>query len=292
MTGEGDALRYARPGEAIYQQSPQYYNRLVDLSREERSRRYNQGPGAIFDPADHCEVTVRNQSGRDVARFGVLGLTSPLVKPADNLDEYKAVVNFDGVTPTDPRFPFCILLEDLPAGVIGRGLVAGVTPCRVTGAGDFAAPVAGSVAALQCGEGGGARVLWAEAGSSERWAYILMPAGGAAEESFLAQLTAKCYYDGSDARDADGFTPTGTGLNCAPDLDCLGRYIQYSWLRVTDVDTGTCPLGWGAGRRLPVGGIAAVPAGDARRQRGLAGLSRAQPRHAQAGAGRQLLRCG
>ncbi len=64
---------------------------------------------------------------------------------------------------------------------------------------------------------------------------------GGGTESFLAQLTAKCYYDGSTARDVDNFTPIGPGLNCPPDLMCLDRFIAYSWVRVGDSDEDVIP---------------------------------------------------
>lgn len=60
----------------------------------------------------------------------------------------------------------------------------------------------------------------------------------AAADTKLAQLTAKCYYDGSDTRDVNN-CPTGTGLNCDPVPACEARFITYSWSGVT---SGTDPL--------------------------------------------------
>lgn len=72
-------------------------------------------------------------------------------------------------------------------------------------------------------------------------------AGGILTE-FDVQLTSKCYYDGSDTRDpTDDLTPTGDGLNCPPDVDCLkSRFVAYGWVRVTD-GTAPCALTWTAG---------------------------------------------
>lgn len=53
-------------------------------------------------------------------------------------------------------------------------------------------------------------------------------------ESFLAQLTAKCYWDGSAPRN-DAGCPEGTALNCPPTASCdKSRFIAYSWRRVLD----------------------------------------------------------
>lgn len=50
------------------------------------------------------------------------------------------------------------------------------------------------------------------------------------------QLTAVCFYDGSDTRDLNNCA-TGIGLNCDPDTDCPpARYPLYSWTKVTDLD--------------------------------------------------------
>lgn len=85
-----------------------------------------------------------------------------------------------------------------------------------------------------------------EAVLHESGAFYLFSAGF--ETTFLAQLTSKCYYDGSDTRDpTDNLTPTGEGLNCPPDVDCLkARFIKYGWTKVTD-GTSPCALSYTAG---------------------------------------------
>jgi hypothetical protein len=89
-----------------------------------------------------------------------------------------------------------------------------------------------------------------QGGAGGGFANAVRAAGGLGNpESFLAYLYAKCYYDGSDTRAGDGVTPTGSGINCPPDLACLSRFRAYSWSRVlesepTDANGLPCPLSY------------------------------------------------
>lgn len=175
MASPGDYLRKVQPGETLESIPRDAYNAFVDAALAARQGARVGGRAPAFS-RDTNLVTVRNQSGRDVDRFGVLELADPIVGPGVNLDEFQRVVNFDGVTPTAGNVPFCILLEPLSDGAIGTGVVSGIIPCLINGRGGCALPRAGDTTALLAGDSG-CRVEWAdvESGSGPRWAYVNLP---------------------------------------------------------------------------------------------------------------------
>ena len=76
-----------------------------------------------------------------------------------------------------------ILLEPLPAGKIGWALAAGVVPVTVNmvTAGDkFADVTDGQAGYLTSGAEGAARILWADTGTGQRRAMVLLGAAGGA----------------------------------------------------------------------------------------------------------------
>ena len=59
----------------------------------------SQSGNARPERRDADVVLVRNDSGADVGRFGILGIGGPIITPEDNLDEFKRMVAVSGVTP-------------------------------------------------------------------------------------------------------------------------------------------------------------------------------------------------
>jgi hypothetical protein len=124
-------------------------------------------------------VMVKNNSGSDVARFGVLGIDGALVDPATNADEFAARVVLKGITPTDADHTgkFVVLLESVKSGDVARAYISGVCPAKVDviDADDTHADVKNSDrASLESRAGGSARVLWKESGTGVKWAIVLL----------------------------------------------------------------------------------------------------------------------
>lgn len=87
-------------------------------------------------------IRVRNDSGFSVPMHGVLMLTTPVVspaggdltktdQPASQAKEFLRSLLIRGVTPTANASRFCVLLEPLANGAIGRAAVSGVLACKV-----------------------------------------------------------------------------------------------------------------------------------------------------------------
>jgi hypothetical protein len=109
------------------------YNAFVDAALSDRAKRHDvrQDPGDEFRQSGI--IKVKNESEEDLARYSVLELSEPIVDPEANLQQFKNQVSLRGVKPVDPtkRATFCVLLEPLQDGAIGRAIVAGVTPVQI-----------------------------------------------------------------------------------------------------------------------------------------------------------------
>jgi len=125
-------------------------------------------------------VKVKNTSGAARSQYQILGLDGPIITPTQNVGEFKRRVTFKGITPTTASHPnkFVVLLEPLGINAIGDGILSGVVQVRLTGAlltgakEDYAAVTDSDAAKLTRSSIGTARILWADSGSSERWAIV------------------------------------------------------------------------------------------------------------------------
>ena len=79
----GDAFRKVLPGQEIAIPA-EAYNAFVDAARSIRNKQDLAQLVATWVRQSGI-IKVRNQSGSDLDRFSVLGVDSPVVSPADNL---------------------------------------------------------------------------------------------------------------------------------------------------------------------------------------------------------------
>lgn len=157
------------------------YNAFIDAALADRARRGRTGGGPVTAGTDRnaCVVTVKNATGADVPRFGILALTDPIITAAANETEFKRETNFIGTAWGPSSTQFAVTLEPLAANAIGTAVLIGVVPCRVdvqSAADDTCGPVSGETDRLASGSGN-ARIVWKEAGTGERWAYVLLNGG-------------------------------------------------------------------------------------------------------------------
>lgn len=155
----------------------QTFNTFIDAARDyqNRSRNTGQTPRDAFRQAGI--VLVKNASGYDCDRFGILGIKEPLITPTDNADEFKNRIALDARTPYATPYwgKFVILLEPLANGAIGSACAAGISQAKidVQDEDDLFADVKDSDRAkLQSYPTGSARILWKETGTGEKWAIV------------------------------------------------------------------------------------------------------------------------
>jgi hypothetical protein len=152
------------------------WNAMIDAARAHADQQHNQNVQSDHWFRSGDLIKVRNQSGEDIDRFGILALSSPIIDPADKLREFKNQVAVDGVLPEEEHAgQFCILLDPLKDGKIGRGWVSGVCPVQVNVEEDwhrYADISPESTTELKSKPDGGAEILWCESGTGSKWAVV------------------------------------------------------------------------------------------------------------------------
>jgi hypothetical protein len=172
------------------------YNAFVDAARDLRSRQQSRSQEiGIPQPDAAITVRVKNASGGDVPRFGVLGIDQPLFGPSANVEEFKNRVILQCSTPTVANHSgkFVVAAAPIANGQIGTAFIAGVFVAKleITDASDTYADVKASAAELKSSSGGAAQILWKESGTGTgKWAIIRIggPSGGGVGDSSVQIL--------------------------------------------------------------------------------------------------------
>lgn len=135
-------------------------------------------------------VLVRNDSGQDVSRLGVLGISGVVIDPSGGTlagtdaaskraREFIARPVLTGVTPNATHAEaFVVCLEPIKNGKIGRAAASGTFACRVnvtSTAHKFAIAKTGDLSQLQSAACGVLQLAWKEGGTGEnKWAVGVM----------------------------------------------------------------------------------------------------------------------
>jgi hypothetical protein len=177
-------LRHVQRGEPLRIPADDW-NKIVDATRAfyERQGGRGGGPSGASGISGGGGVLVRNDSGADVPRFGVLGIDGPIVSPDDHADAFAQQVALKGVTPTLVAHAgrFVIAQAPIAAGAIGRAAISGVTIARVimTSGTETRADVDnGQTGQLRSGSGL-VQILWTAGGTGTVDAIVRIGSGSA-----------------------------------------------------------------------------------------------------------------
>lgn len=168
------------------------WNKIADAINAPRP-----ATGGGLSGAVSATLQIRNNSGADVDRFGVLGLDGVVYDVTDNAENYKNKAVLDGVEPTaaDHETRFVVLDETLKDGVIGRAHASGVCIANVDmqAEGDTHAGITdGDVTKLTSGSGP-VEILHAPAGTGEKLCIVRL---NASPSPILAKITGDGASDG------------------------------------------------------------------------------------------------
>lgn len=127
----GDTQRKVQPGQPL-RIPARTWNRLVDTLKP------NPGFLALADgiqPAPNT-VYIRNKSGHDVPRFGVLGISGIEIDPVANDNrgekEFARQPVLRGTTPSSQHADkFVVMMQPVKDDQIGIGAIGGVIACKV-----------------------------------------------------------------------------------------------------------------------------------------------------------------
>lgn len=178
----GDPFRKVQPGQPL-QISANWFNTVTEDLLSRHRQRMSGGAGAAqADPARNTGVVkVKNASGSDVARFGVLGINTILFGPADNLIEFQNNAALSCITPTAAHAgKFVVLLEPAADGAIALAVVSGIVPVQINvtdAAHGWADVKAADLTQLNSGASGTAQIVYKEVGTGMKWAMVRLGAG-------------------------------------------------------------------------------------------------------------------
>lgn len=219
------------------------WNAFIDAANYAKEQRQNQRGRGIRSGVGAGVVLVKNAEAETRDRFTALVLDDIAVPPKVNEDEFLSCAPvFIGQRMTDGREgkPYAILLEPLAKDQIGRAMVLGIVPAKVTvnDADDqYAVPTPGSSSgALESASTGVARIVWKAGGTGSQWcllqlggagggsggdrAYMCKVNGGSASAGY--QVTV--YPNGRDGKD------TESGVLYLPDLALGSELPSGTWI--------------------------------------------------------------
>lgn len=113
------------------------YNAMIDLLNEHRmGGRIGGSPQRNLVDWDQTVFRVRNDTGRDLWSYDIVGLDGPIWSPADGedeLQEFRSQTSQKGVSPTVEAHlgKWGVMLEATENGSVGRCCMSGVVPVRV-----------------------------------------------------------------------------------------------------------------------------------------------------------------
>lgn len=198
----GNPFQKVQPGERLAIPA-EAFNTFVDAAIDFKNRqRAIQSQAEPRWPTSTI-LRIENASGEDRARFDLLGVAAPIIRPDENLGAFQAEPALCGATPRTQCHVgrFAILLEPVSSGRIGRCVVAGVTVARVDVSDEShrTAEIADrrSDALISRAGDGSATILWKEPGTGVRWAIVRL--GDAADAGWTTTTADPAATTGSRA---------------------------------------------------------------------------------------------
>jgi hypothetical protein len=151
------------------------YNAFIDAAQAVKDK--SNFLSSTNKNSDSRKVIVQNNSGGNLDKFEILGISAPYVTPTDNETDFQNRITIVGVTPDidDHKGKFIVLQEPIPNGKIGRGILSGETIVQIDvddEAHEFAEITDGESGYLTSTDSGSARILWKESGTGQVWAYV------------------------------------------------------------------------------------------------------------------------
>ncbi len=143
-----------------------------------------QGGPQQAGPLPYTWCLAKNDSGSDVPRWGVLAITGMEIEPTSEAGgataEFERLPVLTGGTPSEGDASWCVAVEPIAVGKIGRVAVAGVVQAKVDikSEDDELVAAGDSVDELITSPDGQAVIIWKEEGvGSQKWALIRFGSG-------------------------------------------------------------------------------------------------------------------
>jgi hypothetical protein len=169
----GDAFKRATSGAELSIPAAAW-NACLDAAEAHRNGATPPLAGGPMEFRQADIVLVKNASGSNVSRFGILGISGVVITPDASLSAFQNKNAFTGVTPTtaDHKGKFVICLDAIKNGQIGRAWVSGVSAVQIDitdASHEFCDVKDGDRTKLASSGSGSARILYKPSGTGAKW---------------------------------------------------------------------------------------------------------------------------
>jgi hypothetical protein len=149
-------------------------------------------PLALEQPTPYTWVMAKNNTGAAVSRWGVLAITGMAISPAGSgAAQFEQLPVVAGGTPSDATTAWCIAVEPIPAGAIGRVAVGGVVQAKVqvtNGSHEFVR-CKNSATELVSTDNGEGVILWKQGTGAGQWALVRLGNGRGTQIDVVTNVT-------------------------------------------------------------------------------------------------------
>ena len=220
------------------------WNAFIDAANFAKEQRQNQLGKGLRSGVAAGIVLVKNAESEQRDRVSALVRSDVAVPPNVNEDEFVSCPPvFIGQKMTEEREgkPYAILLQPLAHDEIGRAMVLGITPAKVTiqdTDDQYAVPTPGSsTGALQSDATGVARILWKAGGSGSQWCLLQLGGAGSGaggEKAFMCKVNGGSVKEGYKVtvypNGREDSSVTYGGVLYLPDLALDADLPSGAWL--------------------------------------------------------------
>lgn len=185
--------------------------------------------------APYTWVYVKNTSGAAVDRWGILAITGMEIAPTATATDaatkqFQEMPVLTGSTPTTSTMAWCVTIEPIANGKIGKAAVSGVVQCKVNvaSATDTFVSCKASASELDGGLRGEGLILWKQSGTGTgKWALVRLGTGpsgvvlGTISATWTKGTTATVTRQNGDGTTISG-SPTFTAKNYFATVPVVG----------------------------------------------------------------------
>lgn len=202
-----DPRQHVNPGEPIRLAASQIngLNRLLNV---------NAGfgyPAAVEQPTPYTWVMAKNNTGSKIERWGVLAITGMDITPGSSTNatgQFEQLPVVTGGTPSDATTAWCVAVEPIAAGRVGRVAVGGVVQVKVevADASHTFAKCKASTSELRSTDNGEGLILWKGA---DQWALVRLGNGRGTQIDVVTNVTLGASGISVEKKRAWVYGPTG-----------------------------------------------------------------------------------
>jgi hypothetical protein len=171
-------------------------------------------PAAGEPPTPYTWVMAKNNTGSKVDRWGVLAITGMDISPSSSSNaegQFEKLPVVAGGTPSDTTTAWCVAVEPIAAGKIGRVAVGGVVQVKVEVADSAHTFVRckSSRSELKSTDNGEGLILWKQGTGSGQWALVRLGNGRGTQIDVVTNVTLGASGISVEKKRAWVYGPTG-----------------------------------------------------------------------------------